>query len=197
MGFGLGSIGGLLGGVGSLVGAVGAGKNSQQALPASGYKTLEKDQKDFASGDLWDAILKYFGQSYQGIPTRRINAEDTDPIFGSKARQDIQAYMDMKNVMKNLPSSAAPADAAGAPNGFALLGRQITGQNAGMGGMYSTKANLPWEQFQNSATDADYEELAKRIQGATPIKSGPFAGAYLKDGQQVSIADIIDKYRRG
>lgn len=197
MGFGLGSIGGLLGGVGSLVGAVGAGKNSQQALPASGYKTLEKDQKDFASGDLWDAILKYFGQSYQGIPTRRINAEDTDPIFGSKARQDIQAYMDMKNVMKNLPSANTAGDSAGAPNGFALLGRQIAQQNAGPGGMYTMQSNYPWQQFQNSANDKDYEDLAKRIEGATAIKSGPFGGSYIKDGQQISIADIIDKYRRG
>lgn len=91
MAFGIGSALSL---GGSLLGALGGGKQKAGAPAVSGYQSLPQEIKDYLLKDLFPQMKSYQSSGYQGIPLRRLNASDTDPVFGSKARQDIQAWRD-------------------------------------------------------------------------------------------------------
>ena len=99
---GLSDLAGLLNIGGLVAGAIGQGKNSQQALPQSGFGTRPKAVQDYMMEVLFPEIKKLQNTPYQGIPKRRITAEDLDPIFGSRARQDIQGYKDTQAAPKTV-----------------------------------------------------------------------------------------------
>lgn len=174
----------------SILGGMGKGKG-KGATSQSGFVTLPGEQKDFASGEVWDAIKKYFGTGYQGLPKRRINAEDTDPIFGSRARMDLQQYYDAMAGQGQAGETAPDATGGG---GLAALGRVMALQMAGQGGMYGTKTTQPWENFMQRATDADYSKLAKT--GGRPGQ-GLYSGTMVDDkGIPVQgLAQILANYR--
>ncbi len=109
MGFGLGSA---LSIGGTLLGGLGNGKNKGAEVVPSGYKSLPKELQDYLLKDLFPQMQDYQKKPYEGIPLRRINESDADPVFGSKARQDIQAYRDymlaQAPVEEVAPQAAAP-----------------------------------------------------------------------------------------
>lgn len=88
----LGSLAGLAGGI---LGGIG-GSKGKGATTVEGFASLGKDQKAFAEGPLWDMVMNIFNRPYEGMPKRRLNAEDLDPVFGSKARQDLQGWNDAR-----------------------------------------------------------------------------------------------------
>jgi len=186
MGFGLGtalSIGG------SLLGAMGQGKGSAPTT-LSGYTTSPQKVKDLAEGDLFTKIKDYLAQGYQGIPMRRTNADDADPIFGSKSRMDYQAYLDALAAAQ--PVEEAPvAEDPGQYN--ALLGRIMAQQTAGAPN--SSLANA-WGTFRQMATDADYAELAKKLKNSVP-GTGLYMGGYQdrETAQPIDLSQLLAKYR--
>jgi hypothetical protein len=103
MGFGIGSILSL---AGPVLGALGGGKNtgaSQQQI--SGYQSLPKEIQDYLLKSMFPRIQSYGESSYQGLPMRRINESDMDPVFGSKARIGLQEWRDYQ--MAQQPQAAA------------------------------------------------------------------------------------------
>jgi len=90
----------------SIAGGLGKSKDrGAYSEERSGFRTLPKDQMDFASGDLWQMLKQYALSQYQGMPTRKLDASDTDPIFGSKRRV---AYDAMMQKQAAAPSKTPP-----------------------------------------------------------------------------------------
>lgn len=129
---GIGSIARAIGAGSSILGALG-GSKGKAPTQISGFASLPSAQKDFASGEVWDLIKKIFNTPYQGIPRRRINAEDTDPIFGSRARQDLQELTDFRAAQQQQPA-ATDADAGSAAMNRGLMIQQLANQAAIAGG---------------------------------------------------------------
>lgn len=101
---GLEIIGKVLGAVAPAISAFGAGQN--RPSPEVVNKLPPEVQK--AMMDLLPRIKKYGDTPYQGLPFRRLNEADTDPNFGSKARQDLQAYYDAEAVSNAATRKAEP-----------------------------------------------------------------------------------------
>lgn len=103
----------------SLLGALGKGKNSQQALPVSGFGTLPAYASKYAEEELFPRIKEWGERGYEGIPRRGLNAEDLDPNFGSRARVQLMNYYAMKE--------AADKEKAGESSDNEMAGKMLDG----------------------------------------------------------------------
>lgn len=81
----------LLSAGGQIAGALGQGKNPK-AVATSKLDSLPPGVQQFIMGDVLPRMQERFDRGYEGIPLRPLNAEDLDPTFGSRARQDLQEY---------------------------------------------------------------------------------------------------------
>lgn len=127
----LGSIGSIISAGSSILGALGQGKN-KGAQAVSGYASNPSEIKDYMLDVLFPQMQDYQKQGYKGLPLRRINAEDQDPVFGSKARVDIQNYKDMMAAMKaTKPAEEGQDEAAMAEAEAASIGRDWLNQAGG------------------------------------------------------------------
>lgn len=77
---------------GAALGAFGKGKNKGGAS-VSGYASLPPELQTFLLKTVFPNAQKWFNAGYQGIPNRRMDASETDPIFGSKARMYYDAQI--------------------------------------------------------------------------------------------------------
>jgi hypothetical protein len=94
-----GDVAKVLGAGGQIATAFGEGKNSQQVSSVPWGAGMNQGAKAQLEA-LLPRIQAYGNKGYQGIPRRALNAEDYDPVFGSKARQQLYGYY-------NPPQSAA------------------------------------------------------------------------------------------
>lgn len=181
---GLAGIGGALSGVGAIAGAM--GKDKQAAQPVSGYATLPKPVRDAYERVYLPGVLDYFDNPFYNIPMKRY--ENTDPIFGSQALRDVQQWSDAvgglfspyKTGDEDPENQYSPEQQAmWAAMMDEMFGRQMVSQQAGPGGMYMTKANIPWQQFQQGASAADFAELGKLLEGAQAAGPGMYAGGFV------------------
>lgn len=117
-----GGLGDVLGAAGEVAGALGKGKGSGPTQ-ISGFASLPPDIRDYLTKDILPKIKNYGSSAYQGIPRRRLNASDLDPVFGSKARQDLQAYKDMMASMAPTAATTPPAATTPSDSGLAAIGR--------------------------------------------------------------------------
>ena len=133
----------VLGAAGSIAGAVGKGKGSTTTTPPSGFASLPPELQTLMMDKLFPKIGKYASSPFQGIPKRAINSQDTDPIFGSKARvqYDQQVLKSLQGASKQVtqapetPTSTTKQNPAGYSP--AQLGAQflsgVQGQTPGGG----------------------------------------------------------------
>lgn len=77
---------------------------------ASGFAAFPKEIQDYMLENLFPKIQQYAETPYQGIPLRRTNASDNDPIFGSKGLQAIQEYKDAIAAMQAANPATAEAE---------------------------------------------------------------------------------------
>lgn len=97
----------ILGAGGVIAGALGEGqaaRNPQSAAVqwGTGMQPEAKSQMEA----LLSRIQKYGSTGYQGIPRRGLTAEDTDPIFGSKARQQLYNFYNSPVVQAQVAKQA-------------------------------------------------------------------------------------------
>ena len=120
----LGSIGSILGGAGALAGALGGGKGQTVQQSQSGYASLPKELQEYLKGDIFTRIKAYGQTPYATVPYRRTGAAENDPIFGSKALQDLQRLNDQRTMSQFLTAqptqAAAPAKSMGGDTASAL-----------------------------------------------------------------------------
>lgn len=79
---------------------------------ASGFTTNPQEVKDYMLELLFPQMKAIQAGGYQGIPLRRIDETDTDPNFGSTARQGLQRYKDRLAAMQAQNASSPTASAA-------------------------------------------------------------------------------------
>ncbi len=92
-------------GVAGAAGAYGKGQNVAKAGSSTqGFASLSPEVQEYMTQTVLPKIQQYGAGSYQGVPMRALNAEDTDPIFGSRARQD---YSAMKTAEQQKKQQAA------------------------------------------------------------------------------------------
>lgn len=128
----LGEIAGLLSGAGAIAGAMGGGQGTA-SMPQSGYQTLPAEIQDYMLKGLFPQIQAFNAGKYEGLPKRRLDASDFDPVFGSTARQGIQRYLDFKNPLGKQPTNGdadknAAMEAQLADIEARMLARQMLGQ---------------------------------------------------------------------
>ena len=87
--------GSILSAGGNILGALGEGKG-HGPTQVSGFASLPPDVQAYMLQKILPLIQGYGSKPYQGIPRRRLNASDTDPTFGSRARPEIQQYLDAR-----------------------------------------------------------------------------------------------------
>lgn len=119
----LGSIGSILSGAGALAGALGSGKGQTIQQSQSGFASLPKELQDYLKGDIFTRIKAYGQTPYATVPYRRIGTAETDPIFGSRALQDLQRLNDMRTMQQYVaqaPQTAAPAKSISGDTASAL-----------------------------------------------------------------------------
>ena len=181
--------------VGSVLGAFGKGKNKQQALPQTGYKTWDPKWKEWAESDAGiPYLMQRAAEPYKtSVPFRRLNDEDLDPIFGSKARQELQNYQDTVGLFGPIAQQQAPQQ-GGSDSGFQSLGMQYAQQMAGAG---TKQGGAYWKNFLSTATPAQLSMLGKELQGKQQVRGGPMAGGFAdpSTGQAADIAAIMEKLR--
>lgn len=195
MGFGWGEAIGL----GSkILGGIGGGKNKGvQQLP-SGFASLPQAQKDTMQGAVWDKVLAYLNGQYQGLPMRRLNAEDMDPVFGSRARQDYQNMIDAEAAKKYVGASAPVQNAdSGAMDAQNAAIMRFMGSQALQSGDYrSPAARIARDP---NATDADLAKLFKAT-GGNLDQRGVMANRgknAMNTDTQSSLRDLVVKYLIG
>jgi hypothetical protein len=174
----------------SVLGGLG-GSKGKGPTEISGFASLPGDQKDFMKEDVWSLIKDIFSRPYQGIPKRRINAEDTDPIFGSRARQDIQAYRDAQAAGAGTQTAAAPAGGASADE---ARGRQLAGLWGQPSG-YGTQVNGGLSNLMANATAADFARLGQAV-GNRDLRGFATSDGRIRDQKVMEILSSISKGAR-
>lgn len=164
---------------GSLLGAIGGGKGQSPAQSVSGFQSLPSEIQDYMTQSIFPRIQGYAETPYQWLPTRRVNAMDTDPVFGSPARQELQRYYDMQrlsNFAAQQSGNVKPNDAAELADMEArMMARQaiMSGQGLGYGGSRQTARN---QEFLQSGmfNDAALADIGKALM-ATEKAGLPYA----------------------
>ena len=151
----LGTILGVAGAAGNLLGALGKGKGKGPTR-VSGFASQPGEISDYALDELFPRIKAFGNKKYQGLPKRRVNAEDMDPLFGSKSRQDLQRYKDEMLALNAAPVSTP--DESGSNMGLSNLGRIIAMQQ------------MPdyWDDF----SDDQYAAIGKAVQDGYQPRGG-------------------------
>lgn len=106
----LGSIGGILSGVGAIAGAFGKGESGAPAQQKQGFAALPQEIQDYLLGDYFTRVQSYGETPYESLPKRRVNESDLDPIFGSKARRDMQNTKDVATIQEFLQNYGTPTE---------------------------------------------------------------------------------------
>lgn len=140
--------GSILSVAGPILGALGSKGGAQAAQPTSGFQTLPTEIKDYLMDTIFPKVQEYGAGSYQGLPKRRVNADDLDPVFGSTARRYLQDIQDRKWLEQNYPNgqsaqggaSDADAQARAAQDAEArMMARQYLSSGAGQQGGHGEK----------------------------------------------------------
>lgn len=169
-----------------LIGAVGGAKKGSPAQSQSGFATLPTAQKDFMNNEIFDMIRRYQSTPYQGIPMRRMTAQDADLLFGSQARMDYQNMLDARNAQAQAQEQK-PAEEVPNSDIVGMLGKlfleQQASQMTGKGGTQGA-----YRHFANNANKQDMSSLMQAL----------MAGGF---GQPINAntdaMQLINKYRRG
>lgn len=181
--FGLDDIASIAGIGGSILGGLGKGKGTGPTS-LSGFASEPQPVQDLMNGPIFDKIKEILNTGYKGIPLRRINSSDLDPVFGSPARQDLQAYKDYQ--AKNAPTTSTPSAGDASGVGLAAIGRLAAqnGSNWTGGGDPKLQALVTAAQRAPGNNDSIYKAI----------------GEYLSSGaadDYSSAVSTINKFRSG
>jgi hypothetical protein len=108
---------------GGVMSAVGQGKAAQQAAAGGGLQ-MDPATLAYLTGPVLNRVEAYGDQQYQGPPMRRVDMADLDPVFGSKARQNLQTYADANGGLygdRNKKARDIGMKLFQEPNGLAML----------------------------------------------------------------------------
>jgi hypothetical protein len=144
---------------GQLLGGLGAGK-AKAPTTVSGFASLGSDQKNFANEDVWNRIKDVFLGGYRRVPLRTINESDTDPLFGSTARQGIAKYKsDLAAMIAANGTSPVAEDTAGLE--AKMMARQFLESGGGEAPKYADKRR---DQYRAGLyTDKGLGEIGKYL----------------------------------
>jgi hypothetical protein len=126
-------------------------------------------------------------------PTMRVAAPITgyDEIFANPELLQLQRQSDAKHYADLMPKAETtpnPAVSGGNSASDSMMGRQML-QQLMQGQTYMN----PWSRFQQSASDSDYADLARSLQGAgAVVQQGSFRNP--KTGDVVGL-DILNRFR--
>jgi hypothetical protein len=103
-------IAGIVQGAGAVAGALGGGKSQQVQQTQSGFAALPKEVQDYLLKQQLPKIQAYGETPFATVPYRRAGAAELDPVFGSKALQDLQRLNDQR-VMQQFATPQPAQDA--------------------------------------------------------------------------------------
>lgn len=141
-----GSLSGILGGIGAITGALGGNKTESIPTQISGYQSLPKEIQDYLIESVFPRITAWGETPYPTVPLRRADAEDYDPVFGSKSRQYLQQYYDnqrLAEMAKNRDTGAAGATSAAEQKAMADMEARMAAREyfGGAGGTMAQPAS--------------------------------------------------------
>lgn len=180
-------IGAILSGVGSIAGALGGGKSREVSQQKSGFETLPKEIQDYLLGDIFSRIKSYGSTPFPTVPYRRVDERETDPIFGSRALRDLQAYKDrefMANQQVTMPAPQASQQQA----------QQMADLEARMMARQELEAQAARAGRINPGADMRMREYMQKIAPSQMVRLGQYMQEKSKIPQGQSMDDLIAKY---
>ena len=148
---------------GQVIGGLGDSKGTKKAVPTTGIGVMPQQVQNLLLGDVFDQIKEIQDRPYKGVPLRRVNMDDLDPVFGSRARADIQNYADRNGGLYDKRSSPIEA-------GKQIVANRDFSGIAGINPNYTysdADFNRLTDAFQNGFKPVRYDDFLKALGGAS------------------------------
>lgn len=145
----------------SVVGAFGKGKDKESRdEQQSGFRTLPKEIQDLMMGDVYSRVKGLLDQPNPYTKLRRpMNAEDFDPVFGSKSRMDYAGQM-----MKDSVAPPSESSLASLKNGVPAMNSDLYAKNPAYRKAWDDTLARHKEQFgMGYRADSDLDVLKQSI----------------------------------
>lgn len=157
-----------------LLGSAGQGEGSGPTS-INGFASQPKQVQDLMLNEILPQIVAQARKPFTTIPTRPASPADYDPVFGSKAVQNLQGYFDAKaNAAKDVTPGATnvPAPIAASPSGGNYASPS---SNPLQGTMYQNWKGGSQPQQQITSSDPGFsryiDDLGSAYSKGTPLPS--------------------------